>query len=87
MTPMDKEVQDLRRDMAHLMKSGTVRTFAEKDRFGRFVNDIDGIDRCIMTMARREREAKLALQAAESEIVRLRRQVEALMIEKESEGA
>lgn len=86
MNAKDREIQELRADLEWLMRSETVARFAEKDSFGRHINDIGGIDRCVLTLAAREKEAKQKLMAAEAEIVRLRRQIESLQEKREGDG-
>lgn len=78
MTEKDKEIQELRRELAWLLRSEAVRSMYQKDAKGRHLRDICGLDRCIKELHRRAAEAERKAQSLEAENLWYRRRIEAL---------
>lgn len=79
MTTTELQIKKLQEELDWLMQSEAIRSMSEKDEHGNHKYDICGLDRCIKELHKRSLEAEKRAQAAQAEAVLYRRQIEALM--------
>ena len=79
------QLQLIREDYEHLIQSETVRFYLRRGVDGKYISDIFALDRGIRELHTRCRKAEHDAWIAQSEVVFLRRKLEALEIERREE--